>query len=97
MLFHATFKPKAGTTHEDQKKSLEMWTNFELPAGYDIKMHVYAPDGRGFGLVEAETVELIYEVVAPWAGAYMDYEILPVIDVEAAVPLMEKALAVREA
>jgi len=97
MLFHATFKNKAGITPEEQKKILEMWANYQLPSGYDIKMHVYAPDGRGFALVEAETAELVYEVVAPWAGVLIDYEILPVIDVEAAISLLEKAFATREA
>lgn len=96
MLFHISHTYKAGFTHEDQKKMLDVWANFEPPAGYETKWHVFSPDGRMFSLVEAPSAEVVFEVVALWAGVMLDYEIVPVVDVEATVPLIEKAIAIRE-
>ncbi len=97
MLFHVSQKNKIGLTHEDQKKMLQMWEKFEPPPGFQIKMHVFAPDGQAFAVVEADTIEAVYEVGALWSGVFLDYEIVPVIDVSAAIPLIEKAIAAREA
>ena len=97
MLFHISHKYKAGFTHEDQKKMLEVFADFEFPAGYEIKWHVFSPDGRMFSLVEAPSVEVVFEVVAHWSGVLLDYEVLPVVDIEATVPILEKAIAAREA
>jgi hypothetical protein len=96
MLFHVSQKYKAGYTHEDQKKVWESWSRFEPPPGIEIKMNVTAVDGRGFAFIEAESAEVVFEVAAVWAGAYVDYEIVPVIEVDKALPLMEKAFAFRE-
>lgn len=96
MLFHVSHRYKAGFTHDDQKKMIEIFKKFEFPSGYDVKWHVFSPDGRMFSLVEASSAEVVYEVVAHWAGVYLDYEVLPVSEVDAVVPLMEKAIATRE-
>jgi hypothetical protein len=96
MLFHITQKPRPGMTNEDQKKSLEMFSRWEAPAGFEVKMHVFAPDGTIYGLADAKTAEAVYDAMAPWAGVYLDLEVKPVIEVEAAIPLYEKAIAFRE-
>ena len=97
MLFHTTISPKAGVTHEDAKKSLEMWLRWKQPEGFEIKSFWLAPDGRGFLIVEAETAESAYEATGPWVNVNLDYDIVPIIEIEKAVPLMEKAIAFREA
>jgi hypothetical protein len=96
MLFHVSQKPKAGFTHEDQKLSLAMWTNWEPPTGLEIKMHVFGPDGTVYVLVEAETAEAVYEAPAPWSAVVFDFEIKPVVEVAAAIAIQEKTIAFRE-
>jgi hypothetical protein len=98
MLFHATVKTKVGMTHEDQKKTLAIWANWQPPEGIGIKMHVLGPDGGGgFVLFEADSSEAVLEGIAPSSAVIMDYEIVPVVEVEAGVAILEKGIAAREA
>lgn len=97
MLLHLTWRPKAGYTHEDSKRTLRLWANWQAPAGFEIKMHVIEVNGGGFALVEAETAEAVHKALAPWAGLSFDYEIVPVVDIDTAVPILESGIAAREA
>jgi hypothetical protein len=97
MLIHLSWKPRSGLTHDDQKRILELWAKWEAPEGFDIKMHVIAPDGGGFGLVEAKTAEALHEAIAPWAAVLFDYVAVPVVDIDNAIPILESGIARREA
>ena len=96
MLFMQVFTPKTGLTHEDQKNSLKQWENFTPPKGMEIKSFHCSPDGKGFLLIEAESAEALFEPMAIWAGVYLNYEIMPVVEVEKAVEFWNKAIAKRE-
>jgi hypothetical protein len=50
-----------------------------------------------FGFIESDTIEAVCEVCAIWAGVLLDCEVLPVIDAEVSISLIEKAIATREA
>jgi hypothetical protein len=39
-------------------------------------MWVHA-EGGGFGLFEAVSAEVVLEGAAPWVGAYLDFDVLP--------------------
>jgi hypothetical protein len=39
---------------------------------------------------------VIFEATAPWAGAYLDYEIVPIVEMDKAVELQQKAFAFRK-
>ena len=97
MLFFQTYKPKAGFTHEDQKLMLNLWAQWTPPEGIEIKSFHVAPDGRGFLLIEGATAEAMYEGMAPWSNVLLDYEVVPVIDVETSLELLSAAVAKREA
>ena len=96
MLFHIIFKGKAGYTHEDQKRVLELWSRWQPPEGMEIKTFYVGVDGRGFIIIEAKTAEAIYEAIAPWVSVLFDYEVVPIIEVDKAVELLQKAIAFRE-
>lgn len=97
MLFHVSWKERAGYTHEDQKMHVKLWENFQPPEGFEIK-HIYSfSGGSGFGLVEAATPEILFQGLALWAGVILDYEVTPVTEVESAVASIKKAIAIREA
>jgi hypothetical protein len=97
MLIHLSWKPKIGLTHDDQKRILELWAKFEAPDGFDIKMHVIQPNGGGFGLVEVNSAEALHEAIAPWSAVLLDYSAVPVVDIENAIPILERGIARREA
>ena len=96
MLFHVTYRPKAGYTHEDQKMQLKLWENWSPPEGYEIKAFHVAPDGRGFALAESATAEALVEAASLWGGVYIDFDIVPVVEVGKAVEATNKAIATRE-
>jgi len=96
MLFHTTISPKAGYTHEDQKKVLAIWANWEPPEGFEIKSFYLSPNGGGFLIIEADSAEAIYESTAPWVGVLLEYDIVPVVDVDTGVGFQEKGIAARE-
>ena len=96
MLFHMSFRPKTGYTHNDQKSVFKLWENFLPPEGYEIKSFYMGTDGRGFAIIESTTAEAMYEALAIWAGVYVDYDIIPVVEIDKAVELTNKAIAKRE-
>ena len=52
-------------------------------------------DGSGFCVCEVTSAEVIFEATAPWSGAYFDYDVVPIVDIEKAVELQNKAIAFR--
>jgi hypothetical protein len=54
------------------------------------------PDGGGFCVCEAASAEAIYESVAPWSGVYLDYDIVPIVEIEKAHELEKRAIAFRK-
>jgi|GEM_PF-6474415 len=96
MLFHVTFSPRPGHTHEDQKKTMTLWAGFEMPKGSEIKSFLFGPNAKGYLIVEAESTEQMYEAVAPWAAIYFDYEVVPVIPIDKSLEILQKAVAMRE-
>jgi len=96
MLFHISQKPMPGFSNKDHKKALGMWAKWEPPKGLEIKSYWFAPDGRGFLIVEAKTAEALYEGNAPWVAVFLDYDITPVVEGEKGIALQEKAIAYRE-
>jgi hypothetical protein len=75
---------------------LALWAKWEPPEGFEIKMHLFSPDGSVYVLVETDSAEALYEAPAPWSAVIFDFEIKPVVEVDTAVALMGKAIAFRE-
>ena len=96
MLFHTTFTPKPGYGHEDQKKALELWSRWTPPEGHEIKSFYMSSDGRGFIVTEITSAEAGFEAAAPWASVYLNYDTVPVVPIDEAIPILQKAIAFRE-
>jgi len=96
MLFHVTFKAKAGYTEDDAKRVLELWSKWQPPEGMEIKAFCVAAGGGGYIITEAQSAEILFEAFAPWASVLLNYDIVPVVDVEKAAELGQKAIAFRE-
>jgi hypothetical protein len=95
MLFYLGWKARAGQGPKELEATLEVFSRWEPPAGMEIKGMWLRPDGGGFGLFEVSSAEVIYEGTAPWSGAYLDYEITPIVEIEKGVELLNKAIAFR--
>ncbi len=94
MLFGLLYKPLGGTTEEAQKRSLQLFTQWSPP--YEFKAHYARGDGKGgIAIVESDTAEAIVEGVAPWVP-FFEFDVMPVIDIQAAVPLLQRVYGWRD-
>jgi hypothetical protein len=96
MLLHISFKPRPNFNHQAQKEAHHLWQAYQVPEGVEIKSLVMGPNNAGFALVEANSSETAIVAMSAFSGVYFDYEIVPVIPIDQAVPIMEKTLADRE-
>ena len=96
MLFYVSWKQRAGQGPEEAEASLEVFSRWKAPAGLEFKGFYGRADGGGFALIECASAEVLFEATAPWAGTYLDYEIVPVVEIEKAVELLNKAVAFRK-
>ena len=96
MLFYISWKQRAGQGPEELDAGLEVFSRWEAPEGLEFKGFYGRADGGGFCICETDSAEALYEAMAPWAGAYLDYEIMPIIEIEKAVELSSKATAFRK-
>jgi hypothetical protein len=92
MLFHTTWRHKPGYTSDDQEQVLKIWAEWTPPKGLKIKSFHMSPDGRGFLITETDDAAAIYEAVAPWSGVLLEYDIVPVIEVDQAVEILKKVM-----
>jgi Domain of unknown function (DUF3303) len=95
MLFYVGWKARASQGPKDSEAALEIFSRWQPPAGMEMKGMWARPDGGGFGLCETTSAEVVFEGTAPWSDAYLDYEIVPIVEMEKAVELMKKAISFR--
>jgi hypothetical protein len=95
MLFYVGWKPRAGQGPDAGEKGLEVFSRWKPPQGLEIKGMWARSDGGGFCVCEASSSSAVFEATAPWAGTLLDYDIVPVLEIDKAVDLMKKAIAFR--
>ena len=97
MQLLVTWKPCPGLSPAQREESLEVFTRWTPPVGLEIKaMYGRAGDGGGFAIVEADSAEAAFAATAPWAGTYLDYDLVPIVEIEKAVELSHAAIAFRK-
>ena len=87
MLFYVGWKPRAGQGPEEGEAGLKVFARWKAPKGLEFK--------GMWGRADA-SAEVMFEATAPWAGAYLDYDIVPIVDIAKAVELFDKAIAFRK-
>jgi hypothetical protein len=89
MLFGVLYSWRGHVTEETQKRSLQLFTNWSPP--FEFKANYSRGDGKGgIAIVESDSVEAIVEGVNPWVP-FFEFELTPVMDIEAAVPALQRA------
>jgi hypothetical protein len=95
MLFAVSYTAR-DVTEEKEKRSLSLFTNWRPPAGYEFKAHYSLADGSGgVAIVEASSSAALLEAHAPW-GPFFEFRTIPVVEVEAAVPIFQRVNAWRD-
>ncbi len=96
MLFYVGWKPRAGQGPEAAEKSLAIFSRWKPPQGLEFKGMWGRADGGGFCVCEATSAEAVFEATAPWSGAFLDYDIAPIVTMDKAVELQNKGIAFRK-
>lgn len=92
MLIGGTYTTRFDS-EESSKRNLQLFTNWTPPAGFEFKAHWARADGKGgMFIAEVETAEAMLEATTPWTSR-MDFDIGPIVDITAAVPLYMKVQA----
>lgn len=97
MLFYVGWKARAGQGPKEAEAALQVFSRWQPPAGMEMKGMWARPDGGGFCLCEAASAEVVFEGTAPWSETYLDYDVVPIVEMEKAVELMKQAMAFRNA
>ena len=95
MLFMATYKPRGEMTEATQKRSLQLFTNWKPPAGFEFKAHYAAADGSGYALVEVDSPAAAVEGISPWEP-FFEFSLTPVLEMAQAVPILQRVYAWRD-
>jgi Domain of unknown function (DUF3303) len=95
MLFFLMYTARE-VSEKKEKRSLNLFTNWKPPAGYEFKSHYAFADGTGgCAIVEANSAEAILEAHAPW-GPFFEFRTVPVVDISNAVPIFQRTNAWRD-
>jgi hypothetical protein len=96
MLFQVNYTTRAGGSakenEESAKRTLALFAKWSPPVGMEVKSFYARADGRGGTvMVETDDVKALVDGPAKF-GAINDFEIVPVIDIGEAVPILSEAL-----
>ena len=95
MLFSLVYTAR-DVTEDSQKRSLNLFTNWKPPAGYEFKAHYALADGTGgIAIVEANSPEALLEAHTPW-GPFFEFRTVPVVEIDKAVPIFQRVNAWRD-
>lgn len=97
MLFQVNYTLRAGGSAkenaESAKRTLALFSKWSPPAGMEIKSFYARADGKGGSLVlETDDVKVLLDGPAKF-GAINEFEIVPVIEINEAVPILSEAIA----
>jgi hypothetical protein len=88
VLFAAIYTT-TNTSEEAQQRSLQLFTSWQPPI--DFKAHWARADGNGgIAIFEADDATVVLEAIAPFTP-FFDFETVPVVDIEQAVPVFAKS------
>lgn len=96
MLVAFVYTARNNVSEDSEKRSLKLFTSWAPPTGFEFKSHYSFTDGTGgMGIAEAASNEAILEATAPWAP-FFEFKTIPVLEVEKAVPILQKVNAWRD-
>ena len=96
MLFYVGWQSRMGQGPEALEAAWALFSRWEAPEGVEFKGMWQRPDGGGFGLCEVESAEALYEATAPWSESYLEYDLVPIVEIEKAAEIAFTAAAFRK-
>jgi hypothetical protein len=94
MLFHVTWE-FVNTTEESEKRSLDVFSKWQPPAGAEFKGFFGFADGSGgVAILEVDSHETLAATTAPWVP-WLRFEATPIVSIEDANRIAGEAVAFR--
>ena len=95
MLFHVTWQ-FIDPTEEGQKRSLDVFSQWQPPAEAEFKGFYGFSDGRGgVAIIEADSAATIFETTAPWTP-WLRFTVTPIVPIEQSTQIATAAMAFRD-
>ena len=95
MLFVVVYKPRENWSEELQQRTLQLFTQWQPPAGLEFKAHYAHADGSGgVAVVAVSDAAALVEGIEPFSASFA-FDATPVVEMAEAVPLMQRAQAWR--
>jgi hypothetical protein len=95
MLFHVLWH-FTDTSEEGEKRSLQIFQNWQPPAGAQFQgFYGFADNSGGVAIIEADSVATLARMTAPFT-AWMEFTMTPILPVEEAASIAGEAIAFRD-
>jgi hypothetical protein len=95
MLFHVTWQ-YTDTDEEAQRRSLEIFQEWQPPAGADFKgFYGFADGSGGVAIVEVDTAATLARTIYPFT-AWMEFTATAIVPIEESAGISTEAIAFRD-
>ncbi len=95
MLFHVTWE-FVDTSEDGIRRSLEVFSNWQPPAGAEFKGFYGFVDGRGgVALIEADGAASLARTTAPWSP-WLRFTMTPIVPIEESSAIAGEAVGFRD-
>jgi hypothetical protein len=96
MLFVMSWVTRATVAEDGTKRIFKMLSQWKPPAGFEFKgFYDYSDGTGGVAIVDASSAEAMLEVCAAW-GVHLEFTVRPIVPVEVATPIFERAITWRD-
>jgi hypothetical protein len=94
MLFHVIWE-FTDQTEEGEKRSLEVFSKWQIPAGAQFQgFYGFSDNSGGVALIEVDSAATLAKVTAPWTP-WLSFTATPIIPIEEATAIGAEAVAFR--
>ena len=95
MLFHVTWQ-FIDPTEEGQKRTLDVFSQWQPPAGAEFQGFFGFADGTGgVALIEVDSAQTLARTIDPWTP-WLRFETTPIIPIEESTVIATEAVAFRD-
>ena len=95
MLFHVTWD-FIDTSEEGERRSLEVFSKWQPPAGAEFKgFYQFADSSGGVAIVEVDSAATLTRTTAPWTP-WLHFTVTPIVPIEEATTISGEAMRFRD-
>ncbi len=92
MLFHAQWE-FIDTSEEGERRSLQLFQNWQPPAGAEFKGFYGFADGTGgVAIIEVDSAATLQRTIQPWVP-WLRFEVTPIMPIEETAAISGEAIA----